>query len=115
VICDAFQVVVVPFPFSDSPGHKRRPALVLSARHFNRHGHAVMAMITTRTQPAWPGDTPVSDLRSAGLQVQCSVRLKLFTLDNRLLVRVLGRLAPADARRIRREISRHLPAARVAE
>ncbi len=42
-----WDVVIVPFPFSNQPGAKRRPALVLSASSFNRHGQAVLAMITT--------------------------------------------------------------------
>ena len=45
--CDRWQVVAVPFPFSERPGAKRRPALVLSNGSFNRAGHTVLAMITT--------------------------------------------------------------------
>ncbi|MGA2038389.1 MAG: type II toxin-antitoxin system PemK/MazF family toxin [Bryobacteraceae bacterium] len=44
--CDVFDVVVVPFPFTDSPAAVRRPALVLSRPSFNRHGYTVLAMIT---------------------------------------------------------------------
>ena len=35
---DQWEVVIVPFPFSTQPGHKRRPALVLSNKAFNQHG-----------------------------------------------------------------------------
>jgi mRNA interferase MazF len=85
VICNAWDVIVVPFPFVDSPKTKRRPALVISRKDFNRHGHTICAMITTKHQPAWPGDVPITDLNSAGLPRACIVRPKLFTLDNRLL------------------------------
>ena len=34
-IYERFDVVVVPFPFVDSPTTKPRPALVLSTRAFN--------------------------------------------------------------------------------
>lgn len=46
---EAFDVVVVPFPFTDRSTTKRRPALVLSDRDmFNaRVGQVVMAMITS--------------------------------------------------------------------
>ena len=45
---EAFEVVVVPFPFTDRTTTKRRPALVLSdAKAFNRQvGQSVLAMIT---------------------------------------------------------------------
>jgi len=44
-----FDVVVVPFPFTDSAAAKRRPALVLSDEAiFNTPaGHSVMAMVTS--------------------------------------------------------------------
>src|SRR3712207_3275011 len=79
VTCDCWDVVVVPFPFTDKAGTKRRPALVLSSRAFNEHGHTVLAMITTKFHFPWPGDTSITDLVTAGLRSPCIVRLKLFT------------------------------------
>jgi len=93
-------VVTVPFPFMERPGSKRRPALVVSRRAFNQAGHTVLAMITTAAHHAWPGDVAVGDVKAAGLSVPCVVRLKLFTLDNRLIVRRLGGLAPDDRRAV---------------
>jgi mRNA interferase MazF len=109
VICDPRDVAVVPFPFSERPGTKRRPALVVSSREFNRSsGHTVMAMITTRSEPAWPGDVAIRDLGSSGLPRPCLVRLKLFTLDNRLLLRRAGRLGAEDEARVKRSLAAHV-------
>ena len=94
--CDVWQVVVVPFPFTDRATAKRRPALVLSARTFNRRGHSVLAMITSASHQPWPGDAPITDLETAGLKTSSLVRLKLFTLDNRFIVRRAGTLGSAD-------------------
>ena len=97
-IFDRFDVVVVPFPFTDKSAVKRRPALVLSdARAFNATaGHSVMAMITSATENPWPHDTGIVDLKSAGLSVSCVLRFKLFTIDNRLVIRKAGKLGKAD-------------------
>jgi mRNA interferase MazF len=93
----SFDVVVVPFPFTDRQATKRRPALVVSAAGFNAaSGNAVLAMITSAEQSAWPGDVAVSNVAAAGLNSPCLVRLKLFTLDQRLILRQAGRLAAAD-------------------
>ncbi len=101
MICEPGDVAVVPFPFADRPGAKRRPALVLSESAFNGDsGHTVLAMITTKRAPVWPGDTPIEDLVGAGLPSPCAVRLKLFTLDNRLLLRRAGRLSEGDRARV---------------
>ena len=97
-----FDVVVVPFPFTDRAATKRRPALVLTSNTFNQKArHSVLAMITSAEQSAWPGDYPVENLETAGLPTACVARLKLFTLDHRLLIRKAGVLSPADQKKLR--------------
>lgn len=97
-----FDVVVVPFPFTDRTASKRRPALVLSSSAFNQKAeHSVLAMITSAGQSGWPGDHVVEDLDTAGLPAECLVRLKLFTLDHRLVIRKAGTLGAADQKQLR--------------
>lgn len=100
MIYDAYEVVVVPFPFTDRSADKRRPALVLSSGSAfgNRARHSVMAMITSEKDGAarWPLDVAITDLRAAGLPAASIVRMKLFTLDHRLVIRRLGRLSTSD-------------------
>lgn len=108
MICDVWDVVVVPFPFSDRAAVKRRPALVLSRKSFNAAGHTVLAMITTQAHRPWPGDTGIHDLSAAGLPTPCIVRLKAFTLDNRLILRRIGALSTADRRHVAGELKAHL-------
>lgn len=100
MICDPWDVVVVPFPFTEKAGAKRRPALVLSSRAFNENGHTVLAMITTKSHPPWPGDTSIANLSAAGLHSPCIVRLKLFTLDNSLFIRHNGHLSEEDRKAV---------------
>ena len=97
-----FDVVVVTFPFTDRTAAKRRPALVMSSAAFNSASrHSVLAMITSSEQSRWPGDLPISDLVSTGLANDCLVRLKIFTLDQRLIVRKAGTLAATDQKTLR--------------
>ncbi|MEQ9530333.1 MAG: type II toxin-antitoxin system PemK/MazF family toxin [Haliea sp.] len=100
--CEAFDVVVVPFPFTDRLTSKRRPALVLSTASFNTaSGHAVMAMITSARHSSWPLDVAIQTLQSAGLPAASCVRMKLFTLDLRLVIRKAGTLHEDDVKRVR--------------
>lgn len=69
MICDPWEVVVVPFPFTEKAGPKRWPALVLSPRAFNENGHTLLAMITTKSHFPWLGDTTIEDLSLAGLHI----------------------------------------------
>ena len=101
-VFEAFDVVVVPFPFTDRAAAKRRPALVLSRWEAfgERIGHGVLAMITSAANPPWPLDVAIDDLDAAGLPAPSVVRMKLFTLDFRLILRTVGRLALADRMRV---------------
>jgi mRNA interferase MazF len=104
---ERFSVVVVPFPFADRAASRRRPALVVSSPESlgKPIGHSILAMVTSAANPAWPLDVPVTDPNAAGLPRPSVVRMKLFTLDDRLVARVAGRLAPVDAQSVERALS----------
>lgn len=108
MICDQWDVVVVPFPFTERPGAKRRPALVLSKAVFNRGGFSILAMVTSAAHLPWPGDVAISQWQKVGLSTPCIVRLKLFTLDNRLILKIAGRLAEPDRASLASSIHSHL-------
>lgn len=98
MIFDSFNVVVVPFPFTDRSTTKRRPAVVLSGSDVfnNRVGQSVLAMITTAKNSDWPLDVEITDLDSAGLAFPSIVRMKLFTLDHQFIIRKAGVLSGDD-------------------
>ena len=106
MICDFGDVAVVPFPFTDLAVTRYRPALVLSQRPFNdANGNTVLAMITTAAGSAWPSDLPIAEIAAAGLVKNCYVRWKIFTLQNHLVDRTIGRLASADLTAARSAVS----------
>ncbi|QQR82024.1 MAG: type II toxin-antitoxin system PemK/MazF family toxin [Deltaproteobacteria bacterium] len=110
VTYNAFDVVTVPFPFTDSSKNKRRPALVLSSKtYFNEKvKHSIMAMITSAKNDAWPLDVIIGDLQKAGLSSPSVVRMKLFTLDHRLVVSKIGTLSEKDRKEIRASLTQAL-------
>lgn len=97
-ICDFGDVVLVPFPFVDMPMNKKRPALVLSSyKNFNiKSGACIMTMVTTKNHSPWPFDTEIIDFIDAGLSVPSIIRMKLFTLDKKLIIKKLGSLSKRD-------------------
>ena len=109
---ERFDVVRVPFPFTDRQAEKNRPALVLSDKAvFNRPaGHSVMAMITSAGHSPWPLDVAIIDPKAAGLPAPSIVRFKLFTLDHRLVRGKLGRLGAGDQTRVRAALRQLLSA-----
>jgi len=101
-----FEIVVVPFPFTDRKAYKRRPALILSDdNNFNKlSGHTVLAMITSQKNPAWPLDTMITAKRQTGLTAPSKVRMKLFTLDSRLIVKKIGTLTDRNKKAVRKAL-----------
>ncbi|VFN06589.1 MAG: mRNA interferase MazF [Candidatus Kentron sp. G] len=107
---DAFDVAVVPFPFTDRATTKRRPALVLSDRDAfdKRVDQLVLAMITSARNSDWPLDVKIGNLNLAGLPSASVVRMKLFTLDARLVLRKAGILADGGRRAVAAALDRLL-------
>ena len=95
---EPFDVVVVPFPFTDSSETRRRPALVLSqnANFGHEIEHSVLAMITSRKNEPWPLDCEIKNRKQSGLTAPSVVRMKLFTLDNRFILKKIGHLSKTD-------------------
>jgi len=110
----AFDVVVVPFPFTDKTTTKRRPALVLSqANSFNKRvAHSVLAMITSASNSDWPLDIEIEDIDAAGLPYASIVRMKLFTLDDQLVIRKAGSLSTKDQEAVTTALLKLLPLTR---
>lgn len=105
-----YDIILTPFPFTDMAGRKLRPALIISEEKTfnNKSRHSVMAMITSVQHAAWPLDTIITNLSSAGLPAPSLVRMKLFTLDHRMIVKKIGHLAPDDQTAINNNIAKLL-------
>jgi mRNA interferase MazF len=103
-------VVIAPFPFTDMAVIKRRPVVVLSnAEPFNRDtGQLVCAMVTGARKSSWPFDTAIEDIEAAGVRGPCVVRMKLVTLDSRVLGERCGRLTQSDLDRVTASITQLL-------
>lgn len=89
-----FDVVVVPFPFTDRLSEKRRPALIVSRTDRpTRHGYLLLAMITSDVQQPMEGDVAITDLAAAGLSHRSVVRTaKLTTAEAARILRRAGTL-----------------------
>ena len=80
---EPWDVVRIPFPYTDRPVRQRRPALVLAAGALQKtHGLLWLAMITSAAHSGWPGDVTITDLDGAGLPAPSIVRpAKIATID----------------------------------
>ena len=97
----AFEVVIVPFPYSDRLAEKRRPALVISGAALRPFGLLWVAMITSSDNPRWSCDVPIVDLKRAGLPAPSVVRTaKIACIEPSRVIGRAGRLDKTTARKI---------------
>ena len=98
MIYKKFDIVVVPFPFVDSPLAKPRPAVVLSNERFQeRNGHIHLGMITTAQNTAWADDMILTNMEGTGLSVSSVFRPKIFTLPESLIRKKIGVISSKDS------------------
>jgi len=82
---EAWQVVKVPFPYTDRPVRQRRPVVVIGAvQPVAGHDMLWVLMITSADNRSWTSDVAVSDLGMAGLPSPSVVRVaKIATIEAR--------------------------------
>ena len=95
-------VILVPYPFGERTGGRKRPALVVSDTEYNQaSGELIIAQITGRlTDSARAGDYVIEEWKEANLLGPALVRARLATLKTSLVMRRLGRLTKADFRNV---------------
>ncbi len=103
------EVVLLPFPFTDQSGTKRRPALILSSDVYNgRRNEIIVAPITSNLATGQPDDTPLADWSAAGLLKPSVVKGILGTVHQALVVRKVGTLSVSDMRRVEQTFAQAL-------
>ena len=93
-----WDIILVPFPFTDLTAVKKRPALVVSPDVYNRTGaDLVIAFITSSTNMnPRPGDHRIQFWKESGLPKASLLRMKLATIDRDIVIKKLGRLHKAE-------------------
>ena len=84
-------VLVVPFPFSDLSGVKRRPVLLIAVLGGE---DIILCQITSRNRTdRWSVNITDRDFESGGLKIESFIRPdRIFTADKSLILYKAGRL-----------------------
>ncbi len=87
-------VVVIPFPFSDLSGSKKRPALVLADLPGD---DIILCQITSQqTKDAFSILINTNDFASGSLPVASNIRpTRIFTADKNIIIRKAGAVKPS--------------------
>lgn len=83
--CEEWDLVKVPFPYTNRPVQQRRPALVVAIPNVPGAPNLLwVLMVTSAANRGWSGDVVISDLVLAGLPAASVIRCaKIATIEAR--------------------------------
>ncbi len=97
ILYNRWNIVLVPFPFTDFSNYKKRPALVISPDVYNSSGDLIISFITSNLAfPGKSGDYLITDWNKAGLPKPSLIRMKFATIDSSIIIKSIGNLTQND-------------------
>ncbi len=101
------EVVLVPFPFTNQSGAKKRPAVIISSNRYNavRRDVVIMAITSQIRLPLDFAEALVSDWQAAGLIKPSVLKPVLTTIEQGMVIRAMGQLSVSDLTALRQVIA----------
>jgi mRNA interferase MazF len=105
-----WDIVVVPFPYTDILAEKRRPAPVVSKSSMLKdHGLVWLAMITSAENEGWPSDIKINNLTKSGLSASSVIRpVKIATIESERVLKRIGGIGPKEKRTVKTALAKIL-------
>ena len=99
-------IILVPFPFTDQSGTKKRPAVVISSAGYHQARRDVLIMaVTSQARPAGVmGEVQVKDWKGAGLIKPSVIKPIITTVEQMLVIRRLVQLKKDEQEALRKAI-----------
>ena len=99
-------IVLVPFPFTDQVITKKRPAVIISSRAYNRQRPDIILMaVTSQMQSAnYFGDMTISQWQQAGLLKPSVIKPIFTTVEKGLVLKKLGSISDNDRKELKKAI-----------
>ncbi len=82
-------VVLLPIPFTDLTSRKVRPAVVAGGKGADLFVVAISSVLANT-------DFALQEWQAAGLNVASGVKAQIATVEERLIVRIVGRITAVD-------------------
>ena len=90
-----YDVILVPYPFSELSSSKVRPAVIVSTSHPSQD--ILITPLTSKTGSLMAGEFVLSEWAAAGLNVATAVKRGVYTIHESLVIKVIGQLSKVDA------------------
>jgi len=103
---DFGDIVLVPFPFTNQAGIKKRPAVVISKAIYNSsHPDLVLAAVTSQIRkPLKIDEIEIIEWQKSGLLKPSVIKPVFTTIEKSLIRRRLGSLENSDENQLRKTL-----------
>ena len=92
------EVVLIRHPYSDLSGSKVRPAVVVSAPHASVN--VFIVPLTSKVSSFLEGEFILKDWSRAGLNVPSSLKRGIFTVQENLIIKRVGKISATDSKKL---------------
>ncbi len=89
--CSRNDIALLPIPFTDLTSSKVRPAVVIGKNGSDLFLVPISSVLVNT-------DIPLAKWREAGLNVACGIKAQIATVQNNLVVKIVGQLAAEDTK-----------------
>ncbi|MFC2131467.1 type II toxin-antitoxin system PemK/MazF family toxin [Bacteroidota bacterium] len=89
-------IILVKYPFSSLSSFKVRPAIIINAGHPSID--IIIVPLTSKTDNLLSGEFILKYWNKAGLNTASVVKRGIFTIENNLVIKSIGKLENSDAR-----------------
>ena len=89
--CSRNDIVLLPIPFTDLTSRKVRPAIVIGRKGTDLFLVPVSSVLSNT-------DFPLQEWQAAGLNVPSGVKAQLSTVEEKLVVKIVGAVSSVDRR-----------------
>lgn len=94
-VYEKWDIVLLPFPFTNQKSEKRRPALIVSPGEFNSGKNVIILQISSQAD-SQNEDYEIKDWELANLPLVSYIKMKFATIKNEIIIKKIGRLADKD-------------------
>ena len=94
---DPWDIVLLPFPFTNLSASKKRPAIVISPKPYNSEQDVVVLFLTSKINVSPKvGDYKLKHWQSSNLPKPSMVRMKFATIDKDFILKKIGKMENED-------------------
>jgi mRNA interferase MazF len=92
------EIVLIKYPFTSLSTFKIRPAVIVSSVHPSND--IIIVPITSNIHSLQPGEFILNYWKEAGLNIPSTVKRGIFTVEDKLVIKSVGRLYDMDIKQL---------------